>query len=558
LQGTLCNVTIDRPCDFDRGAFFIAADGFIFWMVRHKERIMETVDSVRIFDTTLRDGEQSPGATLTLPEKLEVARQLESMGVDVIEAGFPISSNGDFESVRMVAGEIGKSIVCGLARCTSKDIERAGEAVRGAARPRIHVFLATSKIHREHKLRKGKEEIVKLAVASIQQARQYTDDVEFSPEDASRTELEFLEEITQAAIEAGATTINLPDTVGYATPAEYGRIFSHLVQKLPIIREKKIILSTHCHDDLGLAVANSLAGIEGGARQVECTINGIGERAGNAALEEIVMVLKTRADQYQIGTRIDSTKIYPTSRMVSNLTGLVVQRNKAIVGQNAFAHESGIHQDGILKHRETYEIMNPASVGLAKGELVLGKHSGRHAFRDRANQLGYQLTEEQVESAFAKFKTLADKKKEVFDEDIEALVDEQLELNPSLWELAGLQVTAGSNTIPTATVTLRDSNSETVQDASIGDGPVDAIYSAIQRLTGVTVKLLDYRIRAVTRGKEAMGEVQIELEHSGRRFRGRGVSTDILEASALAYVAAINRLRSLSTREQLVTQHSGV
>ena len=515
-------------------------------------------DSVRIFDTTLRDGEQSPGATLTLPEKLEIARHLEAMGVDVIEAGFPISSEGDFESVRAIAAEVDKSTVCGLARCTPKDIERAGEAVKDAARPRIHVFCATSKIHREHKLRKGKQEIIDLSVRSIKQALQYTKDVEFSPEDASRTELEFLEEITHAAIEAGATTINLPDTVGYATPRGYGEIFSHLIKKLPAIRERRIVLSAHCHNDLGMAVANSLSAVENGARQVECTINGIGERAGNAALEEIVMALRTRSDYFKIGTRIDTTRIYPASRMVSTLTGLAVQRNKAIVGENAFAHEAGIHQDGMLKYRETYEIMDPSVVGISKSALVLGKHSGRHAFRDRVSQLGYTLTDEQLEAAFVKFKALADKKKEVFDEDIEALVDEQLELTHGLWELAGLQVTAGSNTIPTATVTLRDAAGEKVQDASIGDGPVDAIYSAIQRLTGIKVGLTDYRIRAVTKGKEAMGEVQIELDHSGKKIRGRGVSTDILEASALAYLAAINRLRSMNNRERLVTQHAAI
>jgi len=515
-------------------------------------------DTVRIFDTTLRDGEQSPGATLTLPEKLEIARHLEAMGVDVIEAGFPISSDGDFESVRAIAAEVTESVVCGLARCTPKDIERAGEAVKDAAKPRIHVFCATSKIHREHKLRKGKQEILDLSVRSIKQALQYTKDVEFSPEDASRTELEFLEEITQAAIEAGATTINLPDTVGYATPKGYGEIFSHLIKKLPIIRERRIVLSSHCHDDLGLAVANSLAAIENGARQVECTINGIGERAGNAALEEIVMALRTRGDYFKAATRIDTTKIYPASRMVSTLTGLTVQRNKAIVGENAFAHESGIHQDGMLKYRETYEIMDPAVVGISKSALVLGKHSGRHALKDRVAQLGYTLTDEQMEAAFVRFKALADKKKEVFDEDIEALVDEQLDLTHGLWELTGLQVTAGSNTIPTATVTLRDSAGEKVQDASVGDGPVDAIYSAIQRLTGIKVTVTDYRIRAVTKGKEAMGEVQIELDHSGRKIRGRGVSTDILEASALAYLAAINRLRSMSNRERLVTQHAAI
>ncbi len=516
------------------------------------------MDTVRIFDTTLRDGEQSPGATLTLPEKVEIARLLESMGVDIIEAGFPISSPGDFESVKTIASQVTKSTVCGLARCTPKDVERAGEAVKGAAKPRIHVFCATSKIHREHKLKKGKEDIISLSVESIKQALQYTKDVEFSPEDASRTELEFLEEITHAAIEAGATTINLPDTVGYATPASYGLIFSHLIKKLPAIRQKGIILSSHCHNDLGLAVANSLAAIENGARQVECTINGIGERAGNAALEEIVMALKVRHDHYSVGTRVDSTKIYPASRMVSTLTGLTVQRNKAIVGQNAFAHEAGIHQDGILKYRETYEIMDPTAVGLPTNSLVLGKHSGRHAFRERVTSLGYELDDEQIESAFNRFKALADKKKEVFDEDIEALVDDQLELGCGVWKLTGLQVMTGSNSTPTATVTLKDGSGEPIQDASVGDGPVDAIYSAIQRLTGVRVSLSDYRIRAVSKGKEALGEVQIEIDHSGRKVRGRGLSTDILEASALAYLAAINRLRSLSSREKLVAQHTGI
>jgi 2-isopropylmalate synthase len=516
------------------------------------------MDTVRIFDTTLRDGEQSPGATLTLLEKVEIARHLEQMGVDIIEAGFPISSEGDFQSVAAIASEVTKSTVCGLARCTPKDIDRAGEAVKHAKRPRIHVFCATSKIHRDHKLRKGKEEIIKLSVESIKQALQYTKDVEFSPEDASRTELEFLEEITAAAIEAGATTINLPDTVGYATPKTYGEIFAHLIRKLPAIQQKGIVLSSHCHNDLGLAVANSLAAVENGARQVECTINGIGERAGNAALEEIVMAIKTRSDYFKVTTRIDSTKIYPASRMVSTLTGLVVQRNKAIVGQNAFAHEAGIHQDGILKYRETYEIMDPASVGISESSLVLGKHSGRHAFRDRVRQLGYTLNDEQLESVFARFKALADKKKEVFDEDIEALVDDQLELAQGVWELSGLQVTSGGNTTPTATVTLKDANGQVQTDASIGDGPVDAIYSAIQRLTGVKVNLTDYRIRAVTEGKDALGEAQVELEHSGRKIRGRGRSTDILEASAMAYLAAINRLRSLSNREKLVTQDHAV
>src|SRR3954462_5039817 len=507
-------------------------------------------DTVRIFDTTLRDGEQSPGATLTQPEKLEIARQLEALGVDVIEAGFPVSSDGDFDSVHAIASEITNSTIAGLARCHPKDIERAGNAIRHAKSGRIHLFCTTSKIHRDHKLRKGKEEILKLAVDSIQAARAYTDDVEFSPEDASRTELEFLEEIVHAAIEAGATTINMPDTVGYATPKSYGEIFAHIRRKLNT-DARGVYLSAHCHDDLGLAVANSLSAVENGARQVECTINGIGERAGNAALEEIVMALRTRSDFFKATTRIDSTKIYPTSRMVSALTGLSVQRNKAIVGENAFAHESGIHQDGILKFRETYEIMDPAVVGVPKTSLVLGKHSGRAAFKDRIAQLGYKLNDEQVEQAFVKFKALADKKKEVFDEDVEALIDTQLEIGAGAWELVATQVMTGSTTLPTATVTLRDANGETVTDASVGDGPVDAIYSAIQRLTGVQVKLTDYRIRAVTKGKDAQGEVQIEMDHNGKTIRGRGLSTDILEASALAYLAAINRLRSMATRERM-------
>jgi 2-isopropylmalate synthase len=514
--------------------------------------------TLRIFDTTLRDGEQSPGATLTLPEKLEIARLLEAMRVDVIEAGFPIASDGDFDSVRAIAETIQNSVVCGLARCAPKDIDRAGNAIKPARKGRIHVFCATSKIHREHKLRKGKDEILKLSVDSIKHALTFTPDVEFSPEDASRTELEFLEEITHAAIEAGATTINLPDTVGYATPSSYGLIFRHLIEKLPIIRQKNIILSSHCHNDLGMAVANSLSAAENGARQIECTVNGIGERAGNAAIEEIVMALRTRADHYNLRTNIDATRLFPASRMVSSLTGLVVQRNKAIVGQNAFAHESGIHQDGVLKYRETYEIMNPTDVGIGKNELVLGKHSGRAALRDRVAQLGYSLKDEQIEQVFVEFKKLADKKKEVFDEDIEALVDTQLERTRDVYELVNLQVTAGSSVMPTATITIRDAAGETRTDASVGDGPVDAIYSAIARLTGIRASLTDFRLRSITGGKEAQGEVYIDLDHNGTKVTGRGLSTDILEAAARAYLAAINRLRTQAIRKREVSQHDSV
>ena len=520
-------------------------------------------DTVRIFDTTLRDGEQSPGATLTRPEKVEIARHLAAMGVDVIEAGFPVSSPGDFESVKAIAGEVDNATICGLSRCVPLDIQRAGEAVKDAAKPRIHVFCATSKIHREHKLKKGKEDILALAVKSIQAALEYTDDVEFSPEDASRTEFEFIKDITAAAIEAGAKTINLPDTVGYSYPAEYAEVFRRLIAELPEIKEKGIYLSTHCHNDLGMAVANTLAAVEAGARQVEVTVNGIGERAGNASLEEIVMALRTRKDHYGIGTNIDAKRLYPASRMVSTFTGLGVQRNKAIVGQNAFAHEAGIHQDGVLKHRETYEIMNPADVGIPGNQLVLGKHSGRHAFRDRILALGYSLSDDQIGQAFDRFKRLADKKKEVFDEDIEAIIDDLLDAitgDAGRWTIKNLQVVAGGVT-PTATVTLENPDGEILTDANVGDGPVDAIYSAIMRIVGGEFVLHDYRIRAVTGGKDAQGEVNVELgtlyEEAPDRAFGRGLSTDILEASALAYIQAVNRLLS-PNRRRTVTQHSGV
>ena len=515
------------------------------------------MDTVKIFDTTLRDGEQSPGATLTLPEKVEIAKLLDAMGVDIIEAGFPIASDGDFASVKAIAEQVSRATICGLARSTAKDIDRAGESIKPAKSGRIHVFLATSKIHREHKLRKGKEEILKLAVQSIKQAKGYTQDVEFSPEDASRTELEFLEEICIAAAEAGATTINLPDTTGYAVPETYGAMFAHIA-KLPIIRERNVILSTHCHDDLGMAVANSLAGVIGGARQVECTINGIGERAGNASLEEFVMNLQVRNDFYKLRTNIDATKLYQASRTVSTLTGLAVPRNKAIIGRNAFAHESGIHQDGMLKHRETYEIMDPASVGVPKNELVLGKHSGRAAFKDRVTQMGQALSDEQIENVFTQFKALADKKKEVYDEDIEALIDAEFGRANATWELVSMQVMAATSALPTATVVLKDTEGRIVQDASIGDGPVDAVFSAIARITGVSGNLSDFRIQAVTTGKEAMAEAQISIDHADGSVRGRGNSTDTFEACALAYMTVVNRVLSKATRKRDVHQHTGV
>jgi 2-isopropylmalate synthase len=513
---------------------------------------------IRIFDTTLRDGEQSPGASLNHQEKMEIARQLEAMGVDVIEAGFPITSQGDFEAVGAIGKELDRAIVTGLSRCVPGDIDRAGEALKGANNPRIHVFCATSRIHREHKLKKAFEEIVKLSVDSVKRARQFVEDVEFSPEDGSRTELDYLVDVTAAVIDAGATTVNIPDTVGYAVPEEYGHIFSYVREKLPQIDRDGIYLSSHCHNDLGLAVANSLAAVAGGARQVECTINGIGERAGNASLEEFVMALRTRADYYsQFETNIVTKKIFPISRMVSNLTGLQVQRNKAIVGENAFAHEAGIHQDGMLKNRNTYEIMDPVSIGVPESKLVLGKHSGRHALGERISDLGYSLEGGALDKVYEAFKALADKKKDVYDEDIEAILDEQLATDRRLWELVRFQVTSGTGVIATATVVLRDSSGTEMTDASAGDGPIDACYSAIQRITKVKVKLEDYQTRAITGGKDAQGEATVQVRHNNRKVRGRGLSTDVIEAAVKAYLAAINRIKTTEAREVNATTMNG-
>ena len=505
---------------------------------------MDRPTHIRIFDTTLRDGEQSPGATLNLAEKLEIARHLEQMGVDIIEAGFPITSRGDFEAVQTIGKEVTKSTVAGLARCVPRDIDRAGEAVKTAHRPRIHVFCATSKIHREHKLKKAIDEIIKLAVQSVRQARSFVEDVEFSPEDGSRTELSVLVDITAAAVEAGATTINIPDTVGYAVPSEYGHIFKHVREKLPELDKKNIILSAHCHNDLGMAVANSLSAVENGCRQVECTINGIGERAGNASLEEIVMSISTREDYYnRFTTSINTKKIFPLSRMVSTMTGLYVQRNKAIVGENAFAHEAGIHQDGMLKERTTYEIMDPRDVGIPESKLVLGKHSGRHALGERVKELGYHVDDKMLDKAFSAFKELADKKKEVYDEDIEAILDQQFQTGRQLWQLVRFQVTSGTNLISTATVVLCDSAGNEQMDAATGDGPIDAVYSTIQRITGVKVTLEDYQTRSITSGKDAQGEVMVQVRHNDHTVRGRGLSTDVIEAAARAYLSASNRLK---------------
>jgi len=495
-----------------------------------------------IFDTTLRDGEQSPGCSMNLNEKLEVARMLEQLRVNVIEAGFPIASPGDFEAVKAVAKEIKGCTIAALARSIAKDIDIAGEALAKAARPRIHVFCATSQIHRKYKLKRAKSEIVKMSVEAVRRALKYTDDVEFSPEDASRTEPDFLVEVVSAVIDAGATTVNIPDTVGYAIPAQFAELISYLRENVANI--DKAVISVHCHNDLGLAVANSLAAVSAGADQVECTINGIGERAGNAALEEIVMAIKTREDYFNATTDIDTTKIYPASRLVASITGMHLQRNKAIVGENAFAHEAGIHQHGILSDRRTYEIMKPEDIGLPSSRLVLGKHSGRHGFEERIKALGYKLTKTQLNEAYQKFIELADKKKDIYDADIEALIEQQASAGVEVWRLESLQTTAGTNTIPTATVTLSKEGKKVVY-AATGDGPIDAAYEAIGRITGVKLKLTDYSLRALTSGKDAQGEVTIEVSHNGEKFRARGISTDIVEASAKAYLAVVNRVLSL-------------
>jgi len=501
---------------------------------------MKNNDKVLIFDTTLRDGEQAPGASMNPAEKLEIAFALERLGVDIIEAGFPVISKGDFDSVVNVAKHIKNSTICGLARSLKKDIDAAADAIKNAKRGRIHVFLATSKIHLEHKFKKAPDEIFQIAVDAVKYARGKVADVEFSPEDASRSEKAFLYRVLEGVIKAGATTVNIPDTVGYATPVEYGQLIADIKNNVPNIN--KAIISTHCHDDLGLSVANSLSAIKNGARQVECTINGIGERAGNASMEEIVMALRTRADFYQCTTGINTKEIYRASRLVSKATGFVVPPNKAIVGANAFRHESGIHQDGILKERTTYEIMSAEDVGVpAAGGLVLGKHSGRHAFKDRLKTLGIELGDVQLDRAFGQFKHLADKKKQVFDEDLIAIVDDDSKAAYKTWELKSLVATSGTNIAPQVDIALV-SKGKTYTKKSSGDGPVDACYKAIEALTKRKVQLLEYGIQSVTQGKDALGEVTVKVFVDGKSVIGRGASTDIIEASAKAYINAINNV----------------
>ena len=499
----------------------------------------QTSDRVIIFDTTLRDGEQCPGATMTYEEKLQVAELLDEMGVDVIEAGFPIASDGDFEAVNEIAKLAKTSVICGLARASLGDIDRAGEAIKPARRGRIHTFIGTSPLHRKFQLQLDQEQVFERVVSSVARARQYTDDVEWSAMDATRTEHDYLCRVVEAAIKAGATTINIPDTVGYATPEEYFDLITMLRTRVPGM--DNVVISTHCHDDLGLAVANSLAGLRAGARQIECTINGLGERAGNAALEEVVMAIRTRRDLLPFKTGIKTEMLSRASRLVSSVTNFPVQYNKAIVGRNAFAHESGIHQDGVLKNTETYEIMTPESVGVGKSLLVMGKHSGRAAFRSKLKDLGYDLGENAFEDAFNRFKSLADKKKHVYDEDIEALVDHGVAHMHDRMKVVALQVIAGTLGPQSATLTLDvDGVSQTVQ--STGNGPVDATFNAIKQLFPHEARLDLYQVHAVTEGTDAQAEVSVRLEEGGRIVTGRSADPDTLVASARAYVAALNKL----------------
>jgi 2-isopropylmalate synthase len=499
-------------------------------------------DHVVIFDTTLRDGEQSPGATMTHDEKLEVAELLDEMGVDIIEAGFPIASDGDFEAVSAIAKRTKKAVVAGLARAINKDIDRCGEAVKHAQRPRIHTFVSTSPIHLEYQMKKTQEEVLDIISTTVSRARSLVDNVEWSAMDATRTPIDYLCRCVETAIKAGATTVNLPDTVGYATPDEYQKMFEDIRARVP--NASKAVFSVHCHNDLGLAVANSLAGLAGGARQIECTINGIGERAGNAALEEVVMAIRTRGDVLPYRTQIESTMLNRVSRIVAAVTSFPVQYNKAIVGRNAFAHESGIHQDGMLKNNTTYEIMTPASVGVTKTSLVMGKHSGRHAFKEKLKELGYELGENQLEDAFARFKALADRKKHVYDEDIEALVDDEIAKQYERIKVLSLTVIAGTMGPQTATLTL-DIDGNHVTKQATGNGPVDAIFNAIKALVPHEVKLALYQVHAVTEGTDAQAEVSVRLEDEaqGKSVTAKGADPDTLVASAKAYVSALNKLK---------------
>ncbi len=496
-------------------------------------------EQIIIFDTTLRDGEQSPGASMNMQEKLRLAHQLEKLRVDVIEAGFPAASQGDFEAVKLIAEKIKNCQIAALARASKGDIDRAWESVKNGANPRIHTFLATSDIHLQYKLRKTQDEVLANVIEAVSHARNYTDNVEFSPEDGSRTGLDYMCRVVEAAIKAGASTINIPDTVGYSMPEEFGHFIRSVIERVP--NSDKAIFSVHCHNDLGLAVANSLAGVHAGARQLEGTINGIGERAGNASLEELAMIFKTRKDWSDYYTNIDTTQLYPTSRLVSMITGILIQPNKAIVGANAFAHESGIHQDGMLKHETTYEIMRPADVGLESNAMVLGKHSGRHALTDRLKSLGYELTKEQVDELFTAFKELADKRKQIHNEDIEALVAERVLRIPDHYKLVYLNVVSGTVAVPTATVKM-SVEGKIVQKAGFGVGPIDAAFNTIREIVGTKCELMRFTVSAITGGMDAQGEVTVRLKENGVVALGKGTDSDIITASAKAFINGVNRL----------------
>lgn len=495
---------------------------------------------IKIFDTTLRDGEQAPGCSMNENEKLKVALNLEKLGVNIIEAGFPIASDGDFNSVKLIAKNIKDCEVAGLSRANLKDIDRAWEAIKNAANPRIHTFIATSNIHLKYKLKKTKEEVLSIIKSSVSHSAKYTNNVEFSCEDATRTDLDFLYESIKVAIKAGATTINIPDTVGYSVPSEFGGIIKKLYENVDEV--SRVTLSIHCHNDLGLAVANSLAAIHEGARQVECTINGLGERAGNASLEELVMALKVRNDLNPFVTKLDTKQIYPCSKLVSSVTGVSVQPNKAIVGANAFAHEAGIHQDGVLKQSTTYEIMDPSEVGIPSNHIVLGKHSGRHAFKDRLNQFGYELSDEDFQIAFVKFKELCDKKKYIFDEDIFSLINEEFMRLSDFYQLESVECSSGTEVKPRATIVV-SVDGELVEAEESGAGPMDSVFKAISKVVGITPILDSYSVASVTEGMDAQAEVSVSIKHDDFFARGKGANTDVIVASAKAFINALNNLR---------------
>ena len=502
---------------------------------------------IKIFDTTLRDGEQSPGASMNIQEKLMVAKQLAKLGVDIIEAGFAYSSPGDFEAIKTIGNEVEGPVICSLARAREEDIKRAWEALKDAPKKRIHTFHSTSDIHLKYQFRVSREEALKRSVEMVRLARSFVDDVEFSPMDATRTDVSYLCEVVEAVIEAGALTMNIPDTVGYSIPVEFGAMIKTLCDRVKNI--DKVVIAVHCHNDLGLSTANSLAAVLNGAGQIECTINGIGERAGNCSLEEVVMALRTRRDIFNADTKINTEEIMRASRLVTKITGISVQPNKAIVGANAFAHESGIHQDGLLKEKSTYEIIRPESIGLYSAKLVLGKHSGRHAFKTRLKELGYVLTDEELNRAFERFKKLADQKKDIFDEDIEALISEGVTKVPEFYSLVDLQIVSGVNQKPTAAVKLKVGE-DTIDRLEHGDGPVDAIYKAISAIANTKSRLLKFEVKSITGGTDALGQVVVSLEEDDRSVSGHGADTDIIVAAAKAYINALNKLAARKKQQE--------